>query len=246
MVRIYLEEIVNNNINKIIILSSVLTLGFAGDIQGKITYDGKAPKMKSLRMDADPVCVANNEVAPRKEWLILDENNGLKNVLVFVKDSPSNSLTGDYSPPENPAVIDQNGCVYVPHVMGVMVGQKLDILNSDGTLHNIHALPKVNKEFNKAMPRSKKQMTVQFDKSEKPFKVKCDVHPWMGAFIGVFDHPYFAVTGDDGSYVISGLEPGDYTIEAWHEKLGSQTANVTVGDSAANFTFKKPEKTKKK
>jgi hypothetical protein len=89
-------------------------------------------------------------------------------------------------------------------------------------------------------------MTVQFDKSEAPFKVKCDVHPWMGAFIGVFDHPYFAVTGDDGSYVISGLEPGDYIIEAWHEKLGSQTANVTVGDSAANFTFKKPEKTKKK
>ena len=246
MVRIYLEEIVNNNINKILILSSVLTFSFAGDIQGKITFDGKAPKMKSLRMDADPVCVANNEVAPRKEWLILDENNGLKNVLVFVKESPSNSLSSDYSPPENPAVIDQNGCVYVPHVLGVMVGQDLDILNSDGTLHNIHALPKVNKEFNKAMPRSKKRMTVQFDKSEAPFKVKCDVHPWMGAFIGVFDHPYFAVTNDDGSYVISGLEPGDYVIEAWHEKLGSQTANVTVGDSAANFTFKKPEKTKKK
>ena len=246
MVWIYTEEIVNNNIIKILILSSVMAFGFAGDIQGKITFDGKAPKMKSLRMDADPVCVANNEVAPRKEWLILDENNGLKNVLVFVKESSSNSLSGDYSPPENPAVIDQNGCVYVPHVLGVMVGQDLDILNSDGTLHNIHALPKVNKEFNKAMPRSKKRMTVQFDKSEAPFKVKCDVHPWMGAFIGVFDHPYFTVTNDDGSYVISGLEPGDYVIEAWHEKLGSQTANVTVGDSAANFTFKKPEKPKKK
>jgi len=236
---------VNNNINKILILSSVLTFSFAGDIHGKITFDGKAPKMKSLRMDADPVCVANNEVAPRKEWLILDENNGLKNVLVFVKESPSGgSLEGDLNLVEKHAVIDQKGCVYVPHVLGVMVGQKLDILNSDGTLHNIHALPKVNKEFNKAMPRSKKQMTVQFDKSEAPFKVKCDVHPWMGAFIGVFDHPYFAVTGDDGSYVISGLEPGDYVIEAWHEKLGSQTANVTVGDSAANFTFKKPSKKK--
>ena len=235
----------DNNINKILILSSVLTFSFAGDIHGKITFDGKAPKMKSLRMDADPVCVANNEVAPRKEWLILDENNGLKNVLVFVKESPSGgSLEGDLNLVEKHAVIDQNGCVYVPHVLGVMVGQKLDILNSDGTLHNIHALPKVNKEFNKAMPRSKKQMTVQFDKSEAPFKVKCDVHPWMGAFIGVFDHPYFAVTGDDGSYVISGLEPGDYVIEAWHEKLGSQTANVTVGDSAANFTFKKPSKKK--
>ena len=237
----------NNNMRKILILSSVLTFCFAGDIQGKIIFDGKAPKMKPLRMDADPVCVANNEVAPRKEWLILGENNGIKNVLVFVKESPSGgSLEGDLNLIEKNAVIDQKGCVYVPHVLGVMVGQKLDILNSDGTLHNIHALPKVNKEFNKAMPRSKKQMTVQFDKSEAPFKVKCDVHPWMGAFIGVFDHPYFAVTGDDGSYVISGLEPGDYVIEAWHEKLGSQTANVTVGDSAANFTFKKPEKKKKK
>ncbi len=236
----------NNNIIKILILSSSVTFCFAGDIQGKISFDGKAPKMKSLRMDADPVCVANNTVVPRREWLILDENNGIKNVLVFVKESSNKSLEGEFNAPENPAVIDQNGCVYVPHVLGVMVGQKLDILNSDGTLHNIHALPKVNKEFNKAMPRSKKRMTVQFDKSEAPFKVKCDVHPWMGAFIGVFEHPYFAVTDDDGSYVISGLEPGDYVIEAWHERLGSQTANVTVGDSAANFTFKKPEKKKKK
>ncbi len=236
----------NNNIIKILILSSIVTFCFAGDIQGKISFDGKAPKMKSLRMDADPICVANNTVVPRREWLILDENNGIKNVLVFVKESSNKSLEGEFNAPENPAVIDQNGCVYVPHVLGVMVGQKLDILNSDGTLHNIHALPKVNKEFNKAMPRSKKRMTVQFDKSEAPFKVKCDVHPWMGAFIGVFEHPYFAVTDDDGSYVISGLEPGDYVIEAWHERLGSQTANVTVGDSAANFTFKKPEKKKKK
>jgi hypothetical protein len=93
----------------LVILSSVLTLAFAGDIQGKITFDGKAPKMKPLRMDADPVCEANNEVTPRKEWLILDEDNGLKNVLVFVKESSSSSLSGDYSPPENPAVIDQNG-----------------------------------------------------------------------------------------------------------------------------------------
>ena len=113
-----------------------MTFGFAGDIQGKITFDGKAPKMKSLRMDADPVCVANNEVAPRREWLILDENNGLKNVLVFVKESSAgSSLAGEFNLPENPAVIDQNGCIYVPHVLGVMVGQKLDILNSDGTLH---------------------------------------------------------------------------------------------------------------
>ena len=211
---------------------------------GKIKFDGKAPKMKPLRMDADPVCVANSDIKPRKEWLVLDENNGVKNVLVYVKESKSGSLSKNYDTPKEAAVIDQKGCVYVPHVLGVMVGQQLDILNSDGTLHNIHALPKVNKEFNKAMPRSKKQMSVKFDKVEAPFKIKCDVHPWMGAFLGVFDHPYFAVTDDSGSYTISGLAPGKYVLEAWHEKLGLQTVDLSVDESGAtqNFTFTKPKK----
>mgnify|MGYP006126685359 FL=1 len=229
-----------------LIVFVLIEISFAGDVQGKITFDGNAPKMKPLRMDADPVCVANNEIQPRKEWLVLDENNGVKNVLVFVKESKSGTLVDIDYVPKDKAVIDQKGCVYVPHVLGVMVGQQLDILNSDGTLHNIHALPKVNKEFNKAMPRSKKQMSVTFDKVEAPFKVKCDVHPWMGAYLGVFDHPYFAVTDDSGSYSISGLAPGKYVIEAWHEKLGSQSADITVDDSSVSqdFTFKKPSKKK--
>ena len=226
----------------IVLLSAVGIIYAEGSITGAITFEGKAPKMKPLRLDADPICVANNEIAPKKEWLILDENKGVKNVLVFVTEG----LNIDYSPPEEPVVIDQKGCIYSPHVLGIMAGQKLDILNNDGTLHNIHALPKVNKEFNKAQPRSKKKLSVKFEKPEAPFKIKCDVHPWMGAYIGVFDHPCFAVSGDDGTYIISDLKPGEYVIEAWHEKLGSQTANVTVSDSAAhqNFTFKKPSKKK--
>ena len=226
----------------IVLLSAVGIIYAEGSIIGTITFEGKAPKMKPLRLDADPICVANNEIAPKKEWLILDENKGVKNVLVFVTEG----LNIDYSPPEEPVVIDQKGCIYSPHVLGIMAGQQLDILNNDGTLHNIHALPKVNKEFNKAQPRSKKKLSVKFEKPETPFKVKCDVHPWMGAYIGVFDHPCFAVSGDDGTYIISDLKPGEYVIEAWHEKLGSQTANVTVSDSAAhqNFTFKKPSKKK--
>ena len=226
----------------IVLLSAVGIIYAEGSITGTITFEGKAPKMKPLRLDADPICVVNNEIAPKKEWLILDENKGVKNVLVFVTEG----LNIDYSPPEEPVVIDQKGCIYSPHVLGIMAGQQLDILNNDGTLHNIHALPKVNKEFNKAQPRSKKKLSVKFEKPEAPFKVKCDVHPWMGAYIGVFDHPCFAVSGDDGTYIISDLKPGEYVIEAWHEKLGSQTANVTVSDSAAhqNFTFKKPSKKK--
>ena len=225
-----------------VLLSAVGIIYAGGSITGTITFEGKAPKMKPLRLDADPICVANSETAPKKEWLILDENKGVKNVLVFVTEG----LNIDYSLPEEPVVIDQKGCIYSPHVVGIMAGQQLDILNNDGTLHNIHALPKVNKEFNKAQPRSKKKLSVKFEKPEAPFKVKCDVHPWMGAYIGVFDHPCFSVSGDDGTYIISDLKPGEYVIEAWHEKLGSQTANVTVSDSAAHqdFTFKKPSKKK--
>jgi plastocyanin len=235
---------VNIKIIGTLAISIWMSVIFAGDVKGKITFDGKAPKMKPLRMDADPVCVANSDIQPRKEWLVLDDNNGVKNVLVYIKESKSGSLAESYDVPKESAVIDQKGCVYVPHVLGVMVGQQLDILNSDGTLHNIHALPKVNKEFNKAMPRSKKQMSVKFDKVEAPFKVKCDVHPWMGAFLGVFAHPYFAVTDDSGSFTIAGLPPGKYVVEAWHEKLGTQTADLTVDDSGAtqNFTFTKPKK----
>ena len=229
-------------VQMIVLLSTVGIIYAGGSITGTITFEGKAPKMKPLKVDADPICVANNEIAPKKEWLILDENKGVKNMLVFITEG----LNIDYSPPEEPVVIDQKGCIYSPHVVGIMAGQQLDILNNDGTLHNIHALPKVNKEFNKAQPRSKKKLSVKFEKPEAPFKVKCDVHPWMGAYIGVFDHPCFAVSGDDGTYIISDLKPGEYVIEAWHEKLGSQTANVTVSDSAAHqdFTFKKPSKKK--
>ena len=228
-------------ITMIIILFTGLIFG-EGSISGRIKFEGKGPKMKPLRIDADPICVANNEVSPRKEWLILDENNGIKNVLVFVTEG----LNNEYTPPEEPVVLDQKGCVYSPHVMGIMAGQPLDILNNDGTLHNIHALPKVNKEFNKAQPRSKKKLSVKFEKPEAPFKIKCDVHPWMGAYIGVFDHPCYSVSENDGTFEISGLNPGTYVIEAWHEKLGSQTVTVTVEDSTVtqDFTFKRPPKKK--
>ena len=228
-------------ITMIIILFTGLIFG-EGSISGTIKFEGKGPKMKPLRIDADPICVANNEVSPRKEWLILDENNGIKNVLVFVTEG----LNNEYTPPEEPVIIDQKGCVYRPHVLGIMAGQPLDILNNDGTLHNIHALPKVNKEFNKAQPRSKKKLSVKFKKPEAPFKIKCDVHPWMGAYIGVFDHPCYSVTANDGTFEITGLNPGTYVIEAWHEKLGTQTATVTIEDSTVtqDFTFKRPPKKK--
>jgi hypothetical protein len=128
-------------------------------------------------------------------------------------------------------------------VMGIMVGQTYKILNSDGILHNVHALPKINKTFNRPMPPTLKEATATFDKAEEVFPIKCDVHPWMGASVGVFSHPFFSVTSTDGKFTISGLDPGTYEISAWHEILGTQTASVTVvagGTKTQDFKFAMP------
>jgi hypothetical protein len=135
--------------------------------------------------------------------------------------------------------------VYSPHVMGIMVGQQYKILNSDGVLHNIHTLPKVNPSFNKGMPPTLKETTTKFDKPEAVFHIKCDVHPWMSAYVAVFTHPFFSVTSTDGKFTISGLDPGTYEVTAWHEKLGTRTASVTVAANdkkTQDFKFAVPAK----
>ena len=138
----------------------------------------------------------------------------------------------------------------MPHVSGVQIGQKIDILNSDGTLHNVHAMPKVknNVAFNEAMPGARKKITKRFSEKEVMVRIKCDVHPWMGAFVGVLDHPFFAVTDDAGNFEIKGLPAGTYTVTAWHERLPAKSATVTVkgdGDATADFVLKRPPKKKK-
>ena len=134
----------------------------------------------------------------------------------------------------------QKGCHYVPHVQGVQVGQPLQIVNSDSTLHNVHGMPKQSKEFNLGMPIQGMKLDRKFDKPEVMVKFKCDVHPWMNAYVGVLDHPFFAVSGADGQYEIKDLPAGTYTVEAWHEKFGVQTQEITVTDAAAgsaDFSF---------
>jgi plastocyanin len=175
------------------------------------------------------------------EMLVLGTGNTMGNIIVWVSKGLPAGKT--YPAPTTPAVLDQNGCQYKPHVMALMVGQPYKILNSDGILHNVHALPKINAAFNKPMPATVKEATVKFDKAEAVFGIKCDVHPWMNAFVGAFAHPFYAVTGPDGKFTISGLDPGTYEITAWHERLGTQTASVTVGASGAkvqDFKFSSP------
>jgi plastocyanin len=210
-------------------------------ITGTVTFAGTAPKLNPIPMDADPVCAKKHSAPVLNEMLVLGSGNTMGNILVYVSKGLPAGKT--YPAPSTPVTLDQNGCMYVPHVQGIMVGQAYRILNSDGILHNIHALPKINSQFNRPMPPTMKETSTKFDKPEDVFTIKCDVHPWMQAFMGVFTHPFFATTGKDGKFTISGLDPGTYTITAWHERLGTQTTTVTVAANAtgtANFKFAAP------
>ena len=199
----------------------------ASAITGTVTFAGKVPNLRPLSMDADPACAKKHSKPVPNEMLVLGSGNTMGNIMVWVSKGLPAGKT--WPVPKTPVVLDQDGCQYKPHVMGIMVGQTYRILNSDGVLHNVHTLPKINKSFNAGMPATRKEATTTFDKPEPMFHIKCDVHPWMSAYIGVFTHPFFSVTGTDGKFTISGLDPGTYEITAWHEKLGTQTASVTVG-----------------
>ena len=213
--------------------------GDSGDgsatLTGKATYANGDPDTE-VKMDADPVCASLHGDAIHTEKVVHDDDGNLANVFVYVKEG----LTGDYPIPSDAHVLDQVGCQYTPHVSGVQVGQTLMIRNSDPTLHNVHAMPTVNKEFNMGQPFQGMELEHTFDKAEVMVRFKCDVHPWMSSYMAVLDHPYFGVSGADGSFSVEDLPAGDYVIEAWHEELGTQTQNVTVGDSGeveVNFDF---------
>jgi len=224
------------------LIAVVVTLGcslplVAGDVTGKVSFEGAAPAATRLRMDADKFCSMAHKSPVTSEEVVVNKNGTLKNVLVYVKDGVGGKKS---DVPKTPVMFDQKGCVYTPHVLGIMAGQELQVKNSDNTLHNVHALPKVNDGFNQGQPVPG-IMKKMFGKPEAPFKVKCEVHSWMGAYIGVFNHPYFSVSGDDGSFTIKGLPAGEYTLEAWHEKYGLQTGKAKVdaaGKATVNFSYK--------
>src|SRR5512140_2491751 len=209
----------------------------AASVTGKIVFDGAVPAPEKYKMSADAFCAKSHPGDVNKEDVVVAADKGLANVFVYVK----SGITGTYPPPTTAAVIDQKGCTYHPHVFGVVAGQNIEILNSDATLHNIHSLPEKNEAFNLGMPVQGMKYTKKFDKPEVMVKIKCDVHGWMSAYCGVVAHPFFAVTAADGTYTIKNLPAGTYTIEAWHEKFGTQTQQVTVGatdSKAVPFTFK--------
>jgi len=209
----------------------------AGSVSGRITFDGAPPKPTMIRMDSDPTCQSQGAGAT-DEAVLVSEGGALQNVFVSVKDGLGNLR---FPVPSAPVVLDQKGCRYVPHVVGVQVGQVFEVLNSDATLHNVHAVPAANQEFNTGQPLPGMKHVHRFSTREVMVPFKCDVHPWMQAHVGVLDHPFFASTGPDGAFDLKGLPPGTYTIEAWHETLGTQTQTVTIGPSETKtiaFSFK--------
>jgi plastocyanin len=205
----------------------------AGGVNGSVTYAG-ADTDTAIAMNADPVCASLHQ-APVDTNEIALKDGKLGNVFVYVK----SGLEGKSFPaPAEKKELDQVGCQYTPRVMGLQVGQALAVKNTDATLHNVHALPTANPEFNQAQPQGLPPFDKTFDKPEVAVHVKCDVHPWMTAWVGVVDNPYYAVSGDDGGFSIKDLPPGKYTLEAWHEKLGTKTQEVTIApNQTVDVTF---------
>jgi plastocyanin len=205
-------------------------------LAGKAVLEGAAPRAAKIRMDADAVCKAQHSTTVESEEVIADAKGNLKNVFVYVKEGAPKVRA-----PKTPVLLDQMGCMYAPHVAGVQAGQPLAIQNSDATLHNVHAMPTINDGFNIGQPSKGMKSEKVFAKPEVMVKFKCDVHSWMNCYVGVVDHPYFAVTAADGTFKIEGLPAGSYTLVAWQEKYGESAAQkVELKDGEAksvNFTF---------
>lgn len=206
----------------------------AGSISGTVRFEGTPPAPEPIRLSRD--CVTGGSPNPQSDAVLVSKDGGLRNAFVYVRDGLDPGYAFDT--PTTPVELVQKGCIYEPRVLGVRVGQPIDVVNNDPTLHNVHALPMVNQEFNKSQPIQNSHMSHVFTAPEVMVRFKCDVHAWMAAYVGVMTHPYFAVSDDAGHFAIPTLPPGTYTLEAWHEKFGRRTATVTViGQQTQTVTF---------
>jgi plastocyanin len=204
-------------------------------IRGTIALVGTPPANAKIDMSEEPTCASQHATGATTEDVV-SSNGGLGNVFVYIKEG----ITGTSAPPAAAVVIDQKGCTYIPHVVGVQAGQNLEFLNSDDISHNVKAQPTANRPFNVSQPTKGMKSPKVFDSPEVMIPIECNVHGWMKGFVGVVAHPYFTVSATDGTYTIGNLPAGTYTIEVWHEKYGVQTQQVTVAGNEtkdANFSF---------
>ena len=208
----------------------------AANVTGRVIFEGTPPENKVIQI-SDAACARAHQNGLRVETVVV-KDGGLDNVFVYVKDGLGNYY---FDVPTEAVTVDQVGCQYVPHVFGARVGQPIQIANSDETMHNVHAMPKVNREFNFGQHIKGMKNTEVFTTREVMVPFTCNVHPWMKAYGGFVDHPYFAVTSGGGKFELKNLPAGTYTVEAWHETLPAQTQTVTIAEKETKqitFTFK--------
>ena len=218
------------------------SMGSTGSVKGTVTFEGEPPDRPKLRRDTDPICAKLEALADD----VIVTKGKLKDVLVRVKNG---SLPAPKAPAAAlpPALLDQKACTYTPHVLGLVVGQKLAVRNSDGTFHNVHGTIAGKPAWNKPAPPRDPDLSLDGSaRAGDVIDITCDVHPWMHAYAVVQDHTAFAVTGEDGAFELTGLAPGRYTLEAWHPVLGTRSLDVTIGNGpkanvTARFSFKQGE-----
>lgn len=208
-------------------------------IAGKVTYDGVRPIAKPIKMGGDPVCAKAQTAIDQSKELAAD--GGVPHVFVYIKQG----ISQKYPVPAQTVILDQTGCMYVPHVFGIQVGQTLTIRNSDPTAHNVHSLAQKNQQFNVSQASAGMTKNEVFSREEIMVKVKCDVHGWMSSFAGVLNHPFFAVTDANGEFSIPKLPAGSYTVEIWHETFQRQTKKIDLKDGETlklDFVYSKANK----
>ena len=212
--------------------------GTDAEIAGRVILYGQAPKSQPISMAADPECAKSHTGPALSEDVVIGSEDALANVVVYISEGLGDRA---FDPPKQPVVIEQKGCQYHPHVVALEAGQKLEVENDDATTHNIHPIPLNNREWNQSQAQGVPPFEATFGREEISIPVKCNIHPWMKGYIAVFKHPFFAVTGKDGRFVLKNVPAGNYTITAWQEKLGTLTQKVNVSAKETKnveFVFK--------
>lgn len=213
-----------------------LDLSTAGTLSGRVLFAGPVPEQTVLQLGGWSECAAQHAGQVYAGDALVHDGK-LQNAVIYVKEGLGDRV---FAVPEEPVIVDQKGCVFLPHIAGVQVDQPLRFLNSDPTAHNVHGLPKNSRQWNFSLGVKGSSRTIAVDKAEAMIEIKCDVHPWMKAYIGVFDHPYFALSGADGSFTLKNLPPGEYVVGAWHERFGALSQRISLGVKETKeivFTF---------